>query len=54
MLANEYSIGLLSMQSGTPLPISIPRAKGFDMGLVAVLETAEHVATYAVHPAHLE
>jgi len=42
------------MQSGTPLPISIPRAKGFDMGLVAVLETPEHVATYAVHPAHLE
>ncbi|EKV06083.1 hypothetical protein PDIG_78610 [Penicillium digitatum PHI26] len=40
--------------SGPPLPISIPRAHGFDMGLVAVLETAEHIATYAVHPAHLE
>lgn len=24
------------------------------MGLVAVLETPEHVATYATHPAHLE
>ncbi|KAJ6143757.1 hypothetical protein N7471_003210 [Penicillium samsonianum] len=46
--------GLLSLQSGPPLPISIPRAQGFDMGLVAVLETAEHIATYAVHPAHLE
>ncbi|KAJ5950393.1 Dimeric alpha-beta barrel [Penicillium vulpinum] len=46
--------GLLSLKSGTPLPISIPRAQGFDMGLVAVLETAEHVASYAVHPAHLE
>lgn len=42
------------MQTNAPLPISVPRAKGFDMGLVAVLETAEHVATYGVHPAHLE
>lgn len=32
----------------------MPRAKGFNMGLVAVLEKAEDVATYAVHPAHLE
>lgn len=24
------------------------------MGIVAVLETPEHIATYAVHPAHLE
>ncbi|KAJ5561718.1 Dimeric alpha-beta barrel [Penicillium sp. DV-2018c] len=46
--------GLVSLKSGVPLPISIPRAHGFDMGLVAVLETAEHIATYAVHPAHLE
>ncbi|KAJ6022864.1 uncharacterized protein N7446_013217 [Penicillium canescens] len=46
--------GLLSIQSGPPLPISLPRAKGFDMGIVAVLETPEHVTTYAVHPAHLE
>jgi hypothetical protein len=52
---DEYhSIGLLSIQSGPPLPISLPRAKGFDMGIVAVLETPEHIATYAVHPAHLE
>ena len=42
------------MQTGPPLPISLPRAQGFDMGLVAVLETPEHVATYAVHPAHRE
>lgn len=46
--------GLVSLQTGPPLPISIPRAQGYDMGMVAVLETAEHVATYAVHPAHLE
>ncbi|OJJ49875.1 hypothetical protein ASPZODRAFT_128431 [Penicilliopsis zonata CBS 506.65] len=46
--------GLVSLRAGPPLPISIPRAQGFDMGLVAVLESPEHVATYAVHPAHLE
>jgi hypothetical protein len=42
------------LEAGQPLSICIPRAKGFDMGLVAVLEKAEDVATYAVHPAHLE
>lgn len=46
--------GLVSMECGQPLPICLPRAQGFDMGLVAVLEKPEHVATYAVHPAHLE
>lgn len=30
------------------------RAKGFDMGLVAILETPEQVLSYASHPAHLE
>lgn len=50
----QRSIGLVSIQSGPPLPVSIPRAQGFDMGLVAVLETAEHVVTYGIHPAHLE
>lgn len=42
------------MEAGGPLPISVPRAKGFDMGLVAVLEKPEDVASYAIHPAHLE
>jgi hypothetical protein len=42
------------MECGQPLPICLPRAQGFDMGLVAVLEKPEHIATYAVHPAHLE
>ncbi|KAJ5975903.1 Dimeric alpha-beta barrel [Penicillium waksmanii] len=46
--------GLVSMETNQPLPISVPRAKGFDMGLVAVLEKADDVATYATHPAHLE
>ncbi|KAH8426162.1 hypothetical protein N8T08_009872 [Aspergillus melleus] len=46
--------GLVSLKTNQPLPISVPRAKGFDMGLVAVLETPAHVEGYAVHPAHLE
>ncbi|KAJ5682309.1 hypothetical protein N7462_005474 [Penicillium macrosclerotiorum] len=46
--------GLVSLQCGEPLPISIPRAQGFNMGLVAVLEKPDDIATYAVHPAHLE
>lgn len=46
--------GLVSMETNQPLPISVPRAKGFDMGLVAVLEKADDVAAYATHPAHLE
>ncbi|KAJ5180687.1 hypothetical protein N7492_003897 [Penicillium capsulatum] len=50
----DFDTGLVSLKANTPLPICLPRAKGFDMGLVAVLETPEHVATYATHPAHLE
>ncbi|KAL1988905.1 hypothetical protein VTN96DRAFT_6894 [Rasamsonia emersonii] len=46
--------GLTSLHTNPPLPISVPRAKGFDMGLVAVLESPEHLAGYATHPAHLE
>ncbi|KAJ5097352.1 stress responsive A/B barrel domain protein [Penicillium angulare] len=46
--------GLISLEANTPLPISVPRAKGFNMGLVAVLEKPEDLATYAVHPVHLE
>lgn len=50
----DDEIGLLSLEANKPLPISVPRAKGFDMGIVAVLEKPEDVATYAVHPVHLE
>ncbi|KAJ5728905.1 uncharacterized protein N7483_003413 [Penicillium malachiteum] len=46
--------GLVSLEANKPLPISVPRAQGFDMGIVAVLEKAEDVAAYAVHPAHLQ
>ena len=29
------------------------RAKGFDMGLVLLLESPSHIKTFAEHPAHL-
>lgn len=54
MLDADVLIGLVSLEAGPPLPISVPRAKGFDMGLVAVLEKKEDVEVYAGHPAHLE
>ncbi|KAL2824875.1 hypothetical protein BDW59DRAFT_146828 [Aspergillus cavernicola] len=46
--------GLISLKANTPLPICVPRAKGFDMGLVAVLEKEGDLKGYAVHEAHLE
>lgn len=46
--------GLVSLKAGQPLPISVPRAKGFDMGIVAVMESPDAVASYATHPVHLE
>ncbi|PLB35691.1 Dabb family protein [Aspergillus candidus] len=46
--------GLRSLKANTPLPICVPRAKGFNMGLVAVLEEAKDVEVYAGHPAHQE
>lgn len=53
-LMNTILVGLISLEANGPLPISVPRAKGFNMGIVAVLEKKEDVAAYAVHPAHLE
>jgi hypothetical protein len=45
--------GLLKLESNAPLPSTASRGKGFNMGLVAVLEKADDVKVYAEHPAHL-
>ncbi|KAI1100862.1 hypothetical protein F4804DRAFT_317751 [Jackrogersella minutella] len=45
--------GLLKINVGPPLAVTAHRSKGFDMGLVAVLEKQEDLAVYATHPAHL-
>lgn len=44
----------MSLEANSPLPISLPRSKGFNMGIVAVLDKKETIAEYAVHPAHME
>jgi hypothetical protein len=37
---------------GAPLESTASRAKGFDFGLVALLEKPEDVKVYAEHPVH--
>ncbi|KAI1244045.1 hypothetical protein MGN70_013913 [Eutypa lata] len=46
--------GLLKVDFNRPLPATAHRSKGYDMGLVAILEKPEDVEVYAKHPAHLE
>ena len=46
--------GLLDLQVGPGLAVSVPRAKGYDMGLVATLESVEDISPYGTHPAHQE
>jgi len=46
--------GLMKIDFGAPLASTASRARGYDMGLIAILEKPEDVATYAQHPAHLE
>ncbi|KAF2101777.1 hypothetical protein NA57DRAFT_34413, partial [Rhizodiscina lignyota] len=46
--------GLIKFDCAPPLASTAHRAKGFDLGVVAVLEKASDVAVYADHPAHLK
>ena len=46
--------GLLRLDPGPPHPSTAARGKGFNAGLVAVLDKAETIKVYAEHPAHLE
>lgn len=39
---------------GPPIPATAARAKGFDMGLIAILDKPEDLKGYAEHPAHLK
>lgn len=45
--------GLITLSANPPVPSSAFSSKGFDMGIVAVLESPEHLVSYATHPAHL-
>ncbi|EEH21610.1 hypothetical protein PABG_03826 [Paracoccidioides brasiliensis Pb03] len=44
--------GLREMHNNAPLAITASRAKGYDMGLLAILEKPDDVQVYAAHPAH--
>ena len=44
--------GLVKIDVGPPLESTAARAKGFDFGLVALLEKADDVKVYAEHPVH--
>lgn len=46
--------GLKSLEMGPPLASTAQRAQGFNLGLLAVLESEEHLAGYATHPAHVK
>ncbi len=42
------------MQAAPPLELTAPMAKGFDMGVVVVLDYLESLATFFTHPSHDE
>ncbi|KAK3046351.1 hypothetical protein LTR09_012167 [Extremus antarcticus] len=46
--------GLLDLQAAPPLELTAPMAKGFDMGVVVVLDYLESLATFFTHPSHDE
>ncbi|KAF4121214.1 Dabb [Geosmithia morbida] len=46
--------GLKSFAMGPPLAATAARAQGFDLALLAILETEEQLLAYATHPAHVK
>ncbi|KAN0099059.1 hypothetical protein V8E51_012834 [Hyaloscypha variabilis] len=51
---NSFSTskGLKYVDVGSPIPETADRTKGFNVSLVAVLDTAADAIVYATHPAH--
>ncbi len=46
--------GLIDLQAGPPIAFTAPLAKGFDMGVVVLLDYVESLATFFTHPSHDE
>jgi antibiotic biosynthesis monooxygenase (ABM) superfamily enzyme len=46
--------GLLELQSGSPVELTAPMARGFDMGVVVQVDYLETLATFFTHPSHDE
>jgi hypothetical protein len=47
-----WRLGLIDLQAAPPLELTAPMAKGFDMGVVVVLDYLESLATFFTHPSH--
>lgn len=52
LLILTLSGGLIKLDVAPPLESTASRGKGFNLGLVAVLENPEDVKVYAEHPEH--
>ncbi|KAL4865133.1 hypothetical protein BDV12DRAFT_200416 [Aspergillus spectabilis] len=46
--------GLIELQAGSPLEFTAHMAKGFDMGVVVLVDYTESLATFFTHPSHDE
>ncbi|KKK22273.1 hypothetical protein AOCH_000147 [Aspergillus ochraceoroseus] len=46
--------GLLELQAGPPVELTAPMAKGYDMGVVVLVDYVETLATFFTHPSHDE
>lgn len=53
-LACVHNIGLTKFDFGPPLPATAHRTQGYNLGLVAILESSEDLKGYAEHPAHIK
>jgi len=46
--------GLIDLRAGSPIELTESMAKGFDMGVVVMLDYIESLATFFTHPSHDE
>lgn len=46
--------GLMALEAGPPLEFTAHMAKGFDMGVVLLVDYIESLATFFTHPSHDE
>lgn len=51
---NVIPQGLIDLRAASPLELTAPMAKGFDMGVVCLLDYLESLATFFTHPSHKE
>ncbi|KAI5476045.1 hypothetical protein MNV49_000474 [Pseudohyphozyma bogoriensis] len=46
--------GLVSVRAGMNFPSTSPKSKGYELGVLAILEKKGDLPGYAAHPKHLE